>query len=82
MLQPPARNEPAWPTPVELSKTHSRHVGVFESSPSDWVKDANRREKRDGFARCGEQLLDGLLVVSGFSQYLIVEYGELISADD
>lgn len=67
---------------IEMTKTYRGVINMFVSGAANRVEDADRGQKSHGFARGRQQLFDGGGVIAGFSKHLVVEYGQLVSADD
>ena len=67
---------------VEVAEADDRLVRMFIASPADGIEDADRGQERDGLARGGEQLLDGLRVHARLAEDPVVEHGQLVRAND
>ena len=61
---------------------HYRLVDVLVASTGDRIEDADRRPERDELAGGGHELLNCLLMVAGFAEYLTIQHRKLICADD
>jgi hypothetical protein len=67
---------------IELPEPHARVVDVFMAGPTDRIEDADSCQKCHRLAGGGEQLFNGFLMVAGLAEHLVIEYRELIGAND